>query len=183
MKKIIIGSLAVLLAVLFSGCADKVHSYSPKTANILYLKGISDGKKAFVDKFSDSGKGESKLVCRLMAPIGTPDGETFASYIQDAFVQELAIADKYDAKSANIISANLDDIYGSTMLGNAYWEFKITMKSSSGVSYETHSRYDYESSYNANSACSEMQRSFVPAVQKLVGDVINNPKFTDLFAN
>jgi hypothetical protein len=30
------------------------------------------------------------------------------------------------------------------------------------------------------SACSEMQRSFVPAVQKLIGDIVQNPKFVDL---
>ena len=83
-------------------------------------------------------------------------------------------------KTTIIISVNLDDIYGSTILGNAYWEFKVTVKSSNGNSYRVDSRYDYESSYFAGSACSEMQRSFVPAVQKLIGDIIQNPKFVTL---
>lgn len=181
MKKIVLGSLFFVITVLFSGCADKVHNYSPKATNVMQLRDVANGEKIYVEKFSDSNKDEKKLMCRLTAPIGTPDGETFASYIQDAFTQELILADKYSEKSSNTITANLDDIYGSTMLANAYWEFKITMKSSNGVTYETNSRYDYESSYAAGSACSEMQRSFVPAVQKLNKDIISNPKFADLF--
>lgn len=182
MKKIVIGSLVLVLTILFSGCANKVHTYSPKTANIMQLKGISEGSKITTAKFSDSGNEETKVMCRLATPIGTPNGETFYSYIQDALTQELMLADKYDTKSNNTLTANLDDIYGSTTLGNAYWEFKMTVKSSNGVSYKTESRYDYESSFSAVSACSEMQRSFVPAVQKLNNDIIMNPKFTSLFS-
>ncbi len=182
MKKIVIGSLAFVLTVLFSGCANKVHTYSPKTANIMQMKGMTEGSKISTGKFSDSGNEETKVMCRLATPIGTPNGETFYSYIQDALSQELMLADKYDPKSGNKLTANLDDIYGSTTLGNAYWEFKMTVKSSNGVSYKTESRYDYESSFSAMSACSEMQRSFVPAVQKLNNDIIMNPKFSSLFS-
>lgn len=181
MKKIVIGSLAFVLTVLFSGCANKVHNYSAKTANIMYLKNMDNAEKISTSKFTDSDREESKVMCRLATPIGTPNGETFASYIQDALTQELMLADKYDEKSGNTLSANLDDVYGSTTLGNAYWEFKVTVKSSNGTSYKTISRYDYESSFSAMSACSEMQRSFVPAVQKLNNDIMKNPKFLSLF--
>ncbi|MDQ7061859.1 MAG: hypothetical protein Q9M43_12355 [Sulfurimonas sp.] len=182
MKKIVIGSLALVLTVVFSGCANKVPTYSPKTANIMQLKGMSSDAKTSVGKFTDSGNEETKVMCRLATPIGTPSGETFTSYIQDALTQELMLADKFDPKSSNILTANLNDIYGSTTLGNAYWEFKVTVKSSNGTSFDTNSRYDYDSSYFAGSACSEMQRSFVPAVQKLNNEIINNPKFKDLLA-
>jgi hypothetical protein len=103
----------------------------------MQLKGISEGSKITTAKFSDSGNEETKVMCRLATPIGTPNGETFYSYIQDALTQELMLADKYDTKSNNTLTANLDDIYGSTTLGNAYWEFKMTVKSSNGVSYKT----------------------------------------------
>lgn len=181
MKKIAISSLIVIVTVFFSGCANKVYTYSPKTANIIHLENMQNASKVAVGKFTDSGRKEHSVMCRLATPIGTPKGETFASYIQDAFTQELMLAKKYDPKSNIKITANLDDIYGSTTLGNAYWEFKVTIKSSNGNSYKVHSRYDYESSFSAMSACSEMQRSFVPAVQKLNTDIITNPKFPSLF--
>lgn len=183
MKKVIIGSLGIALALLFSGCANKVYTYSPKTTNIMELKNMDTVSKISTGTFTDSDRQEAKVMCRLATPIGTPNGETFASYIKDALDQELMLADKFDQKSSNVLTANLDDIYGSTTIGNAYWEFKVTVKSSNGISYKVISRYDYESSFSAMSACSEMQRSFVPAVQKLNTDIISNPKFASLFSN
>jgi hypothetical protein len=177
-----IGLVGAFLTIGFSGCANKVHDYSISSDNIMSLRETSKEKiKINVGEFTDSKNGETTLMCRLSTPIGTPKGETFASYIQKALKKELLIANVYDTNAKNTITANLDDIYGSTTLGNAYWEFKMTIKSSNGVSYNVASRYDYESSFSAISACSEMQRSFVSAVQKLNGEIINNKKFKSLF--
>jgi len=181
MKRFILGISVFVLMALFTGCANKIPAYAISTSNVVNLQGLSkDNGKVNLNDFTDSGRNESKVMCRLATPVGTANGETFASYIQNAFQKELLIAGMYDPKSNIIISANLDDIYGSTTLGNAYWEFEITVKSSNGTSYKVHSRYDYESSFSATSACSEMQRSFVPAVQKLIGDIVQNPKFISL---
>jgi hypothetical protein len=168
-------------ALLFSGCANKVHNYSASTENILMLKDLAkSGKRVSLGNFTDSGKEESKMMCRLATPIGTPKGETFATYIKDAFKKELLLSGLYDKNSKTKISANLNDIYGSTVLGNAYWSFDITLKSTNGKKMNVKSRYDYESSYFASSACSEMQRSFPLAVQKLIKDIISNPEFKEL---
>jgi len=181
MKRFTLSVLVFGLMALFTGCANKVPSYAISTNNVVKLQGLSkDNGKVNLGEFTDSGNNESKVMCRLSTPIGTASGETFASYIQNAFKKELLVAGMYDPKSNVTISANLDDIYGSTTLGNAYWEFKITVKSSNGNSYKVDSRYDYESSYFGGTACSEMQRSFVPAVQKLIGDIVQNPKFVTL---
>jgi len=180
MKRFILGFLVLGLMALFSGCANKVPNYAVSTNNVMHLKGLSDKGGINLGEFTDSGKNESKVMCRLMTPVGIAGDKPFSSYIKDAFEKELLMAGMYNPKSNITISANLDDIYGSTTLGNAYWEFKITVKSSNGTSYKVNSRYDYESSYMATSACSEMQRSFVPAVQKLINDIVQNPKFVDL---
>jgi len=181
MKKIFFTISVLILTVGFSGCANKVHDYSVSSDNIINLKDLSkSGHQVKVSEFTDSGRDETKVMCRLATPIGTPKGETFASYIKGAFEKELIIADMYNKNAKNTISVNLDDIYGSTVLGNAYWEFKATVKSSNGENYNVNSKYDYESSFSAMSACSEMQRSFVPAVQKLNGEIIKHPKFKKL---
>lgn len=180
MRKVILLLTTLFVTLFFSGCANKVLTYSPKTNNVVKLRDMSI-PKTNVGSFTDSGREESKVMCRLSSPIGTPSGQTFASYIQDAFTQELMLANKYDPNSKITISANLDDIYGSTTIGDAYWKFNITIKSSNGTSFKVQSKYVYESSFSAMSACSEMQRSFVPAVQKLNSDIINHPKFQELF--
>ncbi|AXH10654.1 hypothetical protein CP960_06610 [Malaciobacter halophilus] len=180
MKKfriIIVGLLGVLL---FSGCANKVYDYSMSTDNILNLKSIAkDGKTINLGEFTDKNN-ESTLMCRLSTPVGTAKGVTFISYIKEAFKKELVVADILDNNSTTVIGMRLNDIYGSTVFGNAYWEFDVTVTSSNKEEMTVKSRYDYESSYLASSACSEMQRSFVPAVQKLIGDIIKNQKFKNL---
>ena len=119
-------------------------------------------------------------MCRLATPIGTPEGKTFATYIRDSILSEMVVADLYDEASVSTITANLNDIYRSTVIGNAYWEFDMSLRSSNGNGFDIKSRYDYESSYTAASACSEMQRSFVPAVQKLNSEIFAHPDFNKL---
>ena len=181
MKKIFHGVLGFIAIIVLSGCANKVHDYSVSTDNLMALKSLSKSTKDVnLGKFTDSGRNESSTMCRLATPVGTPKGETFASYIQNALKKELIISDIYNENAKTIITANLDETYGSTTLGDAYWSFKMTLKSSNGQSYKVNSRYDYESSFTAMSACSEMQRSYPLAVQKLIGQIIRNPKFIRL---
>ena len=179
-KKVLL-TLSILGLLGLTGCANKVATYAVSTENIMTLKDLSkESKRIALEEFTDSNRNESKVMCRLATPVGTPRGETFISYIKKAFKKELLVSDMYDEKSDTKISINLDDLYGSTTIGNAYWEFKVTIISSNKESFKITSRYDYESSYFAGSACSEMQRSFVPAVQKLIGDIIKNAKFKKL---
>ncbi len=175
------GIIASLGIVMFSGCANKVNDYSVSTENLLALKNLSKkARPVNVGEFTDSGKKESAVMCRLSSPVGTPEGKTFASYIQDAFKKELVITNMYNPKAKNTITANLNNISSSTLPANTYWAFDMTVKSSNGKSYNVKSRYDYESSYLASSACSEMQRSFPLAVQKLIHKIITDPRFPSL---
>jgi len=178
MKKIFHGVLVLVAVMALSGCANKVHDYSVSTENLIALKSVAKNAKSVnIGEFTDSGREERSTMCRLATPIGTPKGETFASYIQNAMKKELFISDMYNPNSSTIITANLNKIYGSTTIGNAYWSFDMTLKSSNGNSYNVTSRYDYESSFSAMSACSEMQRSYPLAVQNLIGEIVKNPKF------
>jgi hypothetical protein len=180
MKNIYVLTVFVL-GVFTTGCANKVHTYAASTTNTIALKSLSKDSVAQIGAFTDSGKNESKVMCRLASPVGTPEGDTFATYIQKALITELVLTDHYDPKSETLITANLNDIYGSTVIGNAYWEFDLTISSSNGTSYSVTSRHDYESSYLATSACSEMQRSFVPAIQQLNTAIITHDSFPALF--
>lgn len=171
-------TLLVLGTILVTGCANKVATYSVSTDNIMSLKNLSKGIN--LGDFTDSNRNESKVMCRLATPVGTSSGETFTSYIKKAFKKELLVSNKYDETSNTKLSMNLDKIYGSTTLGNAYWEFQVTVKNSNGKRFPLNSKYEYESSYLATSACSEMQRSFVPAVQKLIGETVQHNMFKTL---
>jgi len=174
-------SIAVVGALLMTGCANKVPTYSNTPQNMRAVKAVSaSATPVNIGKFTATNEGESKVMCRLATPVGTPDGMTFAKYIEDALSTELEMGNMIDPKSKITVTGNLDSIYGSTTLGNAYWDFKLKVISSNGKSFDIASRYDYESSFSAYSACSEMQRSYLPAVQELVNKIITNPQFKEL---
>jgi hypothetical protein len=181
MKKVITLSLIVAATVLMSGCANKVPTYSNTPQNMRAVKSVAATAAPInIGNFTSTNEGESKVMCRLATPVGTPDGMTFAKYIEDALSTEMEMGNMIDPKSKITITGNLESIYGSTVLGNAYWEFKIKVTSSNGKSINVTSRYDYESSFTAYSACTEMQRSYLPAVQELVNKIVTNPQFTEL---
>ena len=178
MRSLIMTGMAAT-ALFLGGCANKVHEYAPSADNVLLMKEVTS-QAISLDTFTDSGRNESSVMCRLSNPVGTPSGETFASYIEKAFKKELVIAGLYNEKAPVRLSLNLDRIYGSTVPGNTYWEFEVTLKSSNGRSMHKTVRYEYGSSLLAASACSEMQRSFVPAVQKLIHEILADPQFKTL---
>ena len=185
MRSLILSSVAISSLLLFSGCANKVPNYANSPQNIRAVKNLQKEEKTTVNiaAFKAKNEGESKVMCRLATPVGTPDGMTFAKYVEDALAVELEMGDMIDPKSKTSISGSLENDYGSTVLGNAYWEHTLKLTSTNGQSMEIMSRYDYESSFSAYSACSEMQRSYLPAVQLLVNKIITDPRFKDLVKN
>lgn len=182
MRKSALTILAITGLMVFTGCANKVPNYANSPQNIRAIKNIVNEEKVAINiiPFTAKNEGESKVMCRLATPVGTPDGMTFAKYIEDALTVELEIGNMYDPKSNIKVTGYLEDVYGSTTLGNAYWEFKIKISSSNGKSFDLVTKYDYESNFTAYSACSEMQRSYLPAVQDLIYKIITHPNFKEL---
>ncbi|MFZ2968881.1 MAG: hypothetical protein WA080_07495 [Sulfuricurvum sp.] len=185
MRRLILSTITVASLALLTGCANKVPNYSSSLQNIRAVKNLQVEEKTTVNiaTFTAKNEGEAKVMCRLAVPVGTPDGMTFAKYVEDALATELEMGNMLDPKSKITLTGSLENVYGSTVLANAYWEHKLKITSSNGQSMEKISRYDYESSFSAYSACSEMQRSYLPAVQKLVNDMVTDPHFKDLIKN
>ncbi len=182
MCKSIISVLVAAAVVIMAGCANKVPNYANSPQNLRAIKTLATEEKAVVGiiPFTAKNEGEAKVMCRLATPVGAPDGMTFAKYIEDALSVELEMGNMLDPKSQVKIGGHIEELYGSTTLGNAYWEFKVKVTSSNGKSFDVASRYDYESSFSAYSACSEMQRSYLPAVQQLVNKIVTDPSFKTL---
>lgn len=90
------------------------------------------------------------------------------------------MAGVYDKNSELKISGNLNKIYGSSMLGNAYWEVNLTVTSSNGKSITVNTKRDYPSSYLASTACNNMGISFAPTVKQLLGEILNHKDFNSL---
>ena len=119
-------------------------------------------------------------MCRLAETISTPKGEPFSEYIKEALLSELKMAGVYDKNSDLKISGNVNKVYGSSMLGNAYWEINVTVTSTTGKSITVNTKRDYPSSYLATTACNNMGTSFSPTIKQLIGEIINHKDFPTL---
>lgn len=170
---------AAMAALLFTGCGVKTADYSVSAENVQKLRQLGDVKIG-LDSFTAVNKDESMIMCRLSEPIETPNDEPFEKFIEKAFKDEMIIAGIYDEKADIKISGNLKRIYGSSVIGNAFWSYDMNISSSNGKSFDIKSVYEYGSSFSAYAACENMGSSFVPSVKKLIKDIISHPEFNSL---
>ena len=117
-------------------------------------------------------------MCRGVGPIKTPDGQTFENFIKKAFVDELKIAESYSASSSITLTGNLDAIDFSSNSGT--WNLALTVNSSNGNSISVSENYSYTTSFYGETACNQTAQALMPAVQNLIGKVVQNTQFAQL---
>lgn len=180
MYKIICFGIGVALSlVIFTGCGIKTSEYSVSADNNMELRKLED-IKLNVGDFDAENKGESHSLCRLSDTVSTPNGEPFSEYIKKAFIDELKMAGLYDQNAPITISAYIEKVYGSSMIGNAFWQIIIEVKSSNGKSIKVDTKRDYPSAFTAYTACQNMATSFSPTVRMLIQDIITHKDFSTL---
>lgn len=170
---------SVLLVILFTGCSVKAPQYNSSADNVVELRKINS--KLNVGKFTATVS-EKKILCRLARTVTIANNMSFEEYIENAFVEDLKMADKYSSESNITISANLNKLSVSSGLADTgYWKFDVTLSSSNGRSFDIISEYIYETSFVGAIACNEhMPNAFKPAVQKLIKEILAHPKFKSL---
>jgi hypothetical protein len=180
MNKYLNLSVAVITtAVLFTGCGIKSSEYSASAQNVQALKKY-EGTKIAVSKFTAKTPGQHSTLCRLAETITTPNDEPYESYIEKALKEELMMAGLYDESSKIKISGYIEEVVGSSMLGDAYWKFKVKVSSSNGKEFTVSTKKEYSSSFLAYTACNNMGSTFAPSVKQLITDIINNKDFPSL---
>ncbi len=170
---------AITAAVLFTGCGIKAPEYSISADNVQTLRNYKDVKVS-VGNFIAKTPGESQVLCRLAETITTPKGEAFEEYIKNALISELKMSELYDEKSNLKISGNLKKIYGSSMIGEAYWEIELEVSSSNGKSINVYTKREYPSAFVAYTACNNMATSFSPTIKELINQVVTHKDFSTL---
>jgi hypothetical protein len=173
MKKLIILTIAFFLA----GCANfATNRYSISTDNAVALRSLS-GTQLNVGNFTDKDN-ISEISCHFHGPVTTLDGESFASFIQKAFTDELKMAGIYSKNAPVTIIGNLDKIDYSTAFGHE-WLLILKLNSSTGKSVTVTENYKYSGSVFAapGGECAQAALAFVPAVQNLIGKTIEQLPF------
>ena len=173
----LLGTLIVIGSI-STGCSYNASKYGASIENVNHIKTID--QKINVSKFTSNQPDLKTITCRAAGSVGTPDSISFEQYIQDAFVSELKLADKYDKNSPITINGHLEEVDFNSNIGMAEWTFTLKATSSNSHSVIVNTTHEFSGSFIADKACQEVAQEFVPAVQHLIKDLVTNPEFHTL---
>lgn len=171
-------SLTVIaIAALVSGCAYNASPYGASVKNVDAIKS-SNIKSVAVAPFTASKPGQSSITCRAAGNVNV--APNFESYIEKAFIDELKLAGVYNPAAPLVLSGKLEAIDFSSGMTDGNWSFTLTVTNNRKESFTTTSTAPFSGSFSADKACQEVAQAFAPSVQKLIEDVVRNPKFKEL---
>ncbi len=173
------GFFAILVTlVVITGCSTfDVGRYGVSVENNAALKKLG-GSKVAVGPFTATEPGRKEIACRGVGPIKTPDERPFESQVRQALIDELAVADLLAESAPVTLTGHVNKLDFDSMAGE--WILDVTVKSSNGQSLTAVNKYSYGFTYIGETACVRTAKSFVPAVQLLIGKLVHDPKFADL---
>ena len=171
------------LALLVSACSTTNSiPYKASTGNVIAIQNSlsPSNAKVSVGSFQVAGGVNQDLTCRLMGPISVAPGKTIPAYIEEALQEELFLARAYDPTSPIAITGQIQELSFSSV-SPASWNLGLRVSSSQlPAGYTVSVDYQFDTSFDAFSACKNVANAFGPAVQALLKQVVNNPQFAAL---
>jgi hypothetical protein len=170
--------VVAVTGLVLAGCATfDVGRYGVSVENNAALKKLG-GSKVAVGAFTATEPGRKEIACRGVGPIKTPDEQPFEYQVRKALIDELTVADLLADSAPVTLTGLVNKLDFDSMAGE--WVLDVTLKSSNGQSLTAASKYNYGFTYIGETACARTAKSFVPAVQLLIGKLVHDPKFGDL---
>ena len=173
--------VALASVLLLSGCAFNIGSYGSSIDTVESIK-RQNLPPVSLAPFTATKPGVTTIYCRGTGPVETADKKPFESYIHEAMRDDLRLAGIYDPNSKFVLNGNLDAIDFSSNMGVARWMITLSV-SGTKPGYATSIQHQFSTNFVGDKACQQVAGAFVPAVQKLVQQVAENPQFKTLFAN
>jgi len=174
--------VVLFLLTLLAGC-ETTNSvpYKASTANVISIQQSlqAQGKKVSLGDITLAPGVEESPMCRLNGPVKVAPGKSLQQYIKDAFQEELFMAQVYQPNAQSVITGRLDALSFSSV-SPASWNITMTVKSNASPGYTVDVKYPFDTSYTAYNACKNVADAFGPAVQELLKQIVNNPKFASL---
>jgi hypothetical protein len=175
-------ALAIAASLLLSGCETmQPATYANYGDNTFTLRKFT-GAKLRITSVSDLSKFDTG--CRMVGPIKTAGNRPIAEFIKDSFNDELKFAGLYSDDPGTVeLAATLNSGEFSSMTGltRGYWSFSLQVaNSANGKSLTANSRYDFDSGFDAPTACMNTSNALTPAVQRLIHSAVADPNFASL---
>jgi hypothetical protein len=175
-------AVAAVAAVCLAGCTTvQPASYANYADNTYTLRKL-EGAKVRVGTFTDASNFDSG--CRLLGPTKTAGDRPVPEFIKDSFNDELKFAGLYsDDPSTVNLDASLQAAKFSSMSGmtQGYWSFSLKLSNgANGRSLTANSQYNFDSGWDADTACRNVTNALTPAVQRLINKAVTDSSFPSL---
>jgi hypothetical protein len=174
--------LIVIFSTLIAGCSTTNSiPYKASTTNVITLQNNlkASNTKVTLGSFSMASGVTEELMCRLMGPVKVAPGKTLSTYIKEAFQEELFLAQAYDSSAPVKIEGTIERLSFSSV-SPANWEIAMRVSSNKSPGYSVAVKYNFDTSFDAISACKNVADAFSPAVQELLRQVVTNSQFVQL---
>lgn len=174
--------LLALAAVLVAGCSTTNSiPYKASTSNVISLQNTmkQNNTKVSLGTFSMANGVDEEMMCRMLGPVKVAPGKTLSTFIKEAFQEELFLAQAYDSHAPTSIEGRIERLSFSSV-SPANWEIAMRVSSNKSPGYTVAIKYNYDTSFDAWSACKNVADAFSPAVQELLRQVVANPQFSQL---
>jgi hypothetical protein len=170
----------VVATSLLAGCETmQPASYANYGDNTFTLRKMT-GVKVRVASMNDLSKFDSG--CRMAGPIKTAGNRPLAEFIRDSMNDEFKFAGIYsDDAGTTELNATLNSGEFSSMTGltRGYWTFSLQLANpATGKSLTAISRYDFDSGFDAQTACMNTSNALTPAVQRLIYKAVSDTEFS-----
>ena len=182
MKSVFVALSLVCAGALLAGCeTTSSMPYQASTQNVI---GVQNRLKASDAKVRlglfTAAPGVDKPTCRAAGQLDVAPGKSLEGYIRDALQTELFMAGVYDESKGATISGRVEKVDVNTF-GTGSWSLTMSVSSTADAAgYTVSNSYPFASSFSAVSACQNAATAFNPAVQELLGKVVNHPGFSRL---
>lgn len=175
-------SAILIAALVMVGCSTTNSiPYKASTTNVITIQNTlkASNSKVTLGTFSMASGVTEELMCRLLGPVKVSPGKTLTTFIKEAFQEELFLAQAYDTNAPVKIEGQIEKLSFSSV-SPANWEISMRVTSNKSPGYTVAVKYNYNTSFDAFSACRNVADAFAPAVQELLRQVVSNPQFTQL---
>ncbi len=175
-------SAVLVFAVVVTGCSTTNSiPYKASTGNVITLQNNlkPSNTKVNIGAFSMGSGIDEELMCRMLGPVKVAPGKTLSTFIKEAFQEELFLAQVYDTAAPVTLDGRIEKLTFSSVTP-ANWEISMRVSSNKSLGYTVSVKYNYDTSFDAFSACRNVADAFSPAVQELLRQVVTHPQFNQL---
>jgi hypothetical protein len=130
-----------------------------------------------------TGPGTFDNACRLVGPLAPPDFMSHTAYVKKALEDELKGAGVHAANSPRItLSGVINKLSFSSFraVTGGSWDIDLRLISSNGKSMSVVEHYEFESGFEAQTACKQTAEAYFPAVQNLIEKAVRSSEFKAL---